>query len=120
MATCQVDRISVVCEGGCGLICTATKCWSWCEPVSSPAVIPAIMILRHSDAAGADEPPDGTASLKMCVNGTTRAALAHVMQAMLQQDLESTADAAGDMPVEPFTGTVDDLLTHYALRRVSM
>jgi hypothetical protein len=49
MATCLVDDISVECEGGCGLICTSTQCWSWCEP-TDPVVVPAIMALRRGSS----------------------------------------------------------------------
>ena len=122
MATCQVDKISVVCEGGCGLICTSTQCWSWCEPVSSPVVIPvvmpAIMILRRGDAT--DEVPGEATALTMCVNGATRRSLVHVLQAILGQDVVSSTGAAGDTPVEPFSGTVADLLAQHDLRRVDL
>ena len=76
------------------------------------------MILRHGDAADTDEAPDGATALTMCVNGASRESLVHVLRAMLRQELASTADAAGYQPVEPFRGTIDDLLARHDLRRV--
>jgi hypothetical protein len=53
-------EIQVVCEGGCGLICAGSQCWSWCEPVPDPAVIPAVMLFRSDDPADADDMPQGS------------------------------------------------------------
>lgn len=36
---------------------------------------------------------------------------------MATYDLVSATDAAGDTPVEPFSGTLGDLLAHHGLRR---
>lgn len=117
MATCQVGKVYVDCEGGCGLICAGTQCWAWCEPVSGPVMIPAVMRLRYDDAAEGDDVPPGSATLTMCANGTTRRSLAHVLRTILEQDLVSFVYAADDSVVEPFTGTLDELLTHHGLRR---
>lgn len=116
MATCQIGEISVECEGGCGLLCAGSQCWSWCEPVSSPVIVPAIMTLRRRDA-DTDEVPGESTVLTMCGNGTTRRSLVHVRQAVLRHDLVSATDADDDTPVEPFSGTLGDLLAHHGLRR---
>jgi hypothetical protein len=119
MATCQVGKISVVCEGGCGLICTSTKCWSWCEPVPDPVVIPAVMVLRQDDGPEADTVPPGAAPVTMCVNGATRRSLGHVLRTMFGDDLLTSGDdSAGDQDatLEPFTGTLDELLAHHGFR----
>jgi hypothetical protein len=119
MATCQVDRISVVCDGGCGLICTSSQCWSWCEPVPNPVVIPAVMILRADEVLEADKVPEGSAPLTMCVNGATRRSLVHVLETIIGERLESSSDAADETVVEPFTGSLDELLSYHGLRRGS-
>jgi hypothetical protein len=117
MATCQVGKFSVVCEGGCGLICSGSQCWSWCEPVPDPVVIPAVMLFRSDDAAEADEVPQGSAMLTMCVNSATRRSLVHVLETMIRRSLSSSTDVAEDTLVEPFTGSLDELLTYHGLRR---
>lgn len=118
MATCQIDKISVVCDGGCGLICAGNQCWSWCEPVTV-AVVPAVMLLRSDEVTEADEVPRGSTPLRLCVNGATKRSLVFVLEKLTRQRLVSSLEAADDDPVEPFTGSLDELLTYHGLSRVT-
>jgi hypothetical protein len=117
MATCSIDKISVVCDGGCGLICAGSQCWSWCEPVPDPIIVPAVMLLRASAVTDADEVPQGSTTLTLCAHGATKRSLVHVLQIIVGQRLESSSEAADDAEVEPFSGTLDELLTYHGLRR---
>jgi hypothetical protein len=74
------------------------------------------MVFRSDDAAEADEAPPGSARLTLCVNGATKQSLVHVLKTMIGQDLiTSSPDASGAL--EPFTGTLDELLAYQGLRR---
>jgi hypothetical protein len=124
MATCSVDKISVVCEGGCGLICTSSQCWSWCEPVPNPVVVPAVMLFRSDEATAADQVIPGSAEVRLCANSATRRSLVHVLEMITGQRLIPDAetdtddtDTETETSVQPFTGTLDELLTHHRLRR---
>lgn len=39
------------------------------------------------------------------------------LRTMLGDELVSTTDASDDTPIEPFSGTVDELLSYHGFRR---
>ena len=127
MSDCSSGEYSVSCSGGCGLICTSTHCYGWCEPVvidigeldfeNAPGVEPTVIEVSR-DGEAKDKPTfEGDDSVELCANGLSRDGLVAGLQSILGTELEpSGADDGGEKEL-PFSGTVDELLEHLDLRR---
>ena len=116
MATCTVDDISVECEGGCGLICTSTQCWSWCEP-TDPVVVPAIMMLRRGTDSQQDAVPQEREPVMICTHGVSNSTLASVLQRVLRAELVPLHQDSTEQAHLSFSGTMGELLDYVGLRR---
>ena len=115
MSTCSVGEISVVCDGGCGLICTSTHCWSWCEP--TPTIVPAIMTLLRGPEARADFVPSDSESLTLCAHELSRSTLVNVLERVVRTKLVPIRENVDEEVEQSFSGTFGELLEHVGVRR---
>lgn len=127
MSDCSVGEISVSCAGGCGLMCTSTHCYGWCEPVvidagevlaKQPAAVdPTVVEVRREGAEKHMPKPGGSDSVTLCAHGLSREGLVAGLAAVLDTGLEPVGPEGGEDKEMPFSGTVDEVLDYLDLRR---